>query len=306
MAEKNMKNPCWKGYEAYGMKKKNGKEVPNCVPVKEEIQQLTKQNIVSNILESKMKDGPGKTSQRPKSWDKGTKSGSEKRKMREQGKREARELHEESEKFDPSTLDMIGGKTIPPTSWHQYVPDLGKGTPPSKYYKHLMGQGKSHEEALKGTKNMYGMNPPVKFPKRSAETKYYTMRGPNGETARVAEHDVYDAMKDEFYESLNNKLKASLSETWESRESQREHAPHEYAIPDDIDRYENEEEVNQDTPLTHSEMVKHIGDAHEAALSRAFTAATMGKNKGKITPDEMRDAYHQHFDDVIRKLMDRK
>ena len=25
---------CWKGYTQYGMKKKNGKEVPNCVPTK--------------------------------------------------------------------------------------------------------------------------------------------------------------------------------------------------------------------------------------------------------------------------------
>ena len=30
-----MENPCWKGYTAYGTKKKNGKEVPNCVPVNE-------------------------------------------------------------------------------------------------------------------------------------------------------------------------------------------------------------------------------------------------------------------------------
>ena len=29
-----MKNPCWKGYEAVGMKTKNGKKVPNCVPKK--------------------------------------------------------------------------------------------------------------------------------------------------------------------------------------------------------------------------------------------------------------------------------
>ena len=28
--------PCWKGYEMVGMKKKNGKEVPNCVPIKED------------------------------------------------------------------------------------------------------------------------------------------------------------------------------------------------------------------------------------------------------------------------------
>ena len=34
--EKKMKNdPCWKGYEMIGKKKKNGKEVPNCVPVEE-------------------------------------------------------------------------------------------------------------------------------------------------------------------------------------------------------------------------------------------------------------------------------
>lgn len=29
-----MKNTCWKGYEPIGMKKKNGKKVPNCVPKK--------------------------------------------------------------------------------------------------------------------------------------------------------------------------------------------------------------------------------------------------------------------------------
>ena len=29
-------DPCWDGYEQYGMKKKGKKEVPNCVPVEEE------------------------------------------------------------------------------------------------------------------------------------------------------------------------------------------------------------------------------------------------------------------------------
>jgi hypothetical protein len=33
------KNPCWKGYRQLGMKKKGGKEVPNCVPVKEATEQ---------------------------------------------------------------------------------------------------------------------------------------------------------------------------------------------------------------------------------------------------------------------------
>ena len=34
---KEMENPCWKGYEMVGTKNKDGKEVPNCVPIKEEI-----------------------------------------------------------------------------------------------------------------------------------------------------------------------------------------------------------------------------------------------------------------------------
>ena len=33
---KALKKACWKGYEAIGMKTKNGKEVPNCVPIKED------------------------------------------------------------------------------------------------------------------------------------------------------------------------------------------------------------------------------------------------------------------------------
>lgn len=30
-----MKNPCWDGYEMVGTKEKNGKQVPNCVPIDE-------------------------------------------------------------------------------------------------------------------------------------------------------------------------------------------------------------------------------------------------------------------------------
>ena len=37
---RTMEEECWKGYEMYGMKKKDGREVPNCVPVKEAFAQL--------------------------------------------------------------------------------------------------------------------------------------------------------------------------------------------------------------------------------------------------------------------------
>jgi hypothetical protein len=32
--KKSATNPCWEGYEKIGMKMKNGKLVPKCVPIK--------------------------------------------------------------------------------------------------------------------------------------------------------------------------------------------------------------------------------------------------------------------------------
>lgn len=54
--EKKMKNPCWKGFRAYGMKKKNGREVPNCVPVEEgrESIDMAKEYKKSNRLKKKV------------------------------------------------------------------------------------------------------------------------------------------------------------------------------------------------------------------------------------------------------------
>ena len=41
--EETSKDPCWKGYKMAGMKKKNGKDVPNCVPEEIEIEEATYQ-----------------------------------------------------------------------------------------------------------------------------------------------------------------------------------------------------------------------------------------------------------------------
>jgi len=34
--KKASNNPCWKGYVKLGMKRKNGKKVPDCVPQKKQ------------------------------------------------------------------------------------------------------------------------------------------------------------------------------------------------------------------------------------------------------------------------------
>ena len=41
--------PCWKGYEQVGTKRKNGKEVPNCVPIKE--MTITTPRLVKKLVE---------------------------------------------------------------------------------------------------------------------------------------------------------------------------------------------------------------------------------------------------------------
>lgn len=42
MVEGEDKNPCWDGYKQVGMKNKGGKEVPNCVPIKENLKESKK------------------------------------------------------------------------------------------------------------------------------------------------------------------------------------------------------------------------------------------------------------------------
>jgi len=43
-------DPCWKGYKQIGMKEKNGKEVPNCVPENEEARPKEKQIPISEFI----------------------------------------------------------------------------------------------------------------------------------------------------------------------------------------------------------------------------------------------------------------
>lgn len=49
---KKKKDPCWKGYEQIGMKEKDGKEVPNCVPKK-------KSNIIFDIFKASQIEDEG-------------------------------------------------------------------------------------------------------------------------------------------------------------------------------------------------------------------------------------------------------
>ena len=58
------------------------------------IKKAVKESILQNFMEAAKFARRGAEKQRPKSWSKGTKSGSDKRKMREEGKREAGQMNE--------------------------------------------------------------------------------------------------------------------------------------------------------------------------------------------------------------------
>lgn len=47
------KGPCWSGYRQVGMKKKNGKEVPNCVP--ESVEEINRHGIPKDATKSELK-----------------------------------------------------------------------------------------------------------------------------------------------------------------------------------------------------------------------------------------------------------
>ena len=48
-----LKESCWKGYKAVGMKEKNGKQVPNCVPIDEALE-ISKKSSIFDKIKSKL------------------------------------------------------------------------------------------------------------------------------------------------------------------------------------------------------------------------------------------------------------
>lgn len=51
----NEQDPCWKGYQQIGMKKKNGKEVPNCVPEEIEEEDIPSTEYLDDTLSEEEK-----------------------------------------------------------------------------------------------------------------------------------------------------------------------------------------------------------------------------------------------------------
>lgn len=66
--KKEDKDPCWDSHKMVGMKDKNGKKVPNCVPKKEEVEILPARQLLNSILEGRKPQEP-KPGQKPsRAW----------------------------------------------------------------------------------------------------------------------------------------------------------------------------------------------------------------------------------------------
>jgi hypothetical protein len=48
-----LKDACWKGYTAVGMKNKGGRKVPNCVPTKEEVEQVEERKMTDDEMKER-------------------------------------------------------------------------------------------------------------------------------------------------------------------------------------------------------------------------------------------------------------
>ena len=96
------------------------------------IKKVIKESVVQNFMEAAKFARRGAEKQRPKSWSKGTKSGSDKRKMREQGKRESdpREMYEQHREpgyqYNPQPDDPKPGQPGGPRDIEAEREEMGK------------------------------------------------------------------------------------------------------------------------------------------------------------------------------------
>ena len=246
----------------------------------------------------------GAEKQRPKSWDKGTKSGSEKRKMREQGKREAREMNEEAEAFDPKTLDAASKRPFVKLGHG----DNEKKYTASEYYAHLISQKIPHDMAVEHTNLSFGMDDGSSRMRNRSGGDYVNLRDPNtGRRTRIAGHDAYDAMKDEFYESIHHRLEKSLLEGWPDRESQREHAPHELAVPDNIADYESEEKLPHDSVHAehYEDAMKNLKGSQDIGHAKNLVMrGAIGAALGRASIGNSKDPTLRHVMSILRGTQD--
>lgn len=296
----------------------------------ENIKKAVKQSIVQNFMaEAKMKDGPGKTSQRPKSWDKGTKSGSEKRKMREQGKREARELHENRDWISAAHHALSGFVSPADVTRHfqdktfssvdefkSAVKNLADDNA-DRFVSTQTREGQDPEKAMRNWSDRIMNRFDDKIAEQAKMNETNPLRGISKK--REVSYDDYDAARDQravdefegrrgrgswqdYYdqpshwrESVEHTLRARLSET-KSWGPEFAGSSQDDATAAAYEQQDREESLTK--KMSHADVIEKLNQAHEAALSRIATSyGKGGKHHGK-DPYYMLGHYMEHLEDL--------
>lgn len=294
----------------------------------ENIKKAVKQSIVQNFMAEAKHAPRGASHQRPKSWDKGTKSGSEKRKMREQGKREARELHE-NHNWISAAHDAFSGYISPADITVHFrdkkfssVDDFKSAVKQladdkaDKFISTQAREGQDPEAAMRNWSDKIVNKFEDKITQQNKAAEQF--KALKISTPRY-ERDDYDAARDQravdefegrrgrgswgdYYDQPRH-WRESVEHTLRSRLSEGQSWGPEFAgsSQDDATAAAYEEQSREESlrkKMSHSDVIEKLNQAHEAALSRIATSYSKGgKHHGK-DPYYMLGHYIEHLEDL--------
>lgn len=297
----------------------------------ENIKKAVKQSIVQNFMAEAKHTPRGASHQRPKSWDKGTKSGSEKRKMREQGKREAREMNEDRN-WLYAAHDALQGYISPAdVTTHFRNKEFSS---PEHFRSALQQLTDDHADRFISTQAREGADPEKamrsfsdrimgKFDTRLQELQAAEARNQaqiaQGKSRRQYDDDGTDAARDQraIDEFEGRRGRGSWQDYYDQPRHWRESVEHTLrsrlmetgswgpemagASQDDATAAAYEEQSREESmakKMSHADVIEKLNQAHESALSRIATAyGKGGKHYGK-DPYYMLGHYMEHLEDL--------
>lgn len=302
----------------------------------ENIKKAVKESIVQNFMEAAKFARRGAEKQRPKSWSKGTKSGSDKRKMREQGKRDASEMHEQytepGYQYNPQPDDPRPGQPGGPRDIEAEREEMGKSISGAVHdWVEETGLHKQHghstdemREALKARiENSYddiadaasdlisiypapkGVDP--KQYKKHMEQGirgYATATSPEHRDEMLTGNPYYDAINESYNRSsyYYNRLKESNDIPQHARVTSDEEPDYYGQLEREREEgLSNEEPPNKISSIHHA--ARKLNQAHEIALGQALDAFGEGGTHEGQDPFYMIKHYLENIEGRHTRIM---
>ena len=294
-----------------------------------EVKEMVKESIIHNFMENAKPEfarrGAGK--QRPKSWDKGTKSGSEKRKMREQGKREAQQMNEdwEDDESGPQERLIRSGRVSPDTSYYrgnrrgEYRSYTGQSDTQAAWARQniipLLKKHGMEEHAGSIDERGYPSSAAMTHPNFAAFARdfidLHTQHNrQHWATENRASPYHWPAIKQAtidlknqdgpMEESTEYKLRKALAENqnWVPPETNEFGAEADDMMLRADEEADREKDLAASKKLSHADVIERLNQAHETALSRIATSYGKGGKHAKLDPYYMLGHYMEHLEDL--------